>query len=291
MNSTFIAPIPPARLQKDPWWPTHHERDLYISLLQQTDPPAPDHVLKAALLRRAVTDITRIHSMREDKQAATVLVQKGSVGDDLLTRLLAAEKELETELLEVVGEANSFKEGWGSLIFQTASEMLANEKTRELYSSLPQLKAQMGWYCSPVLTTMLIIISALKYGKKKKRTQVIDLSASPTPYPSRSVEVPTAPSGTASSKLAPPTPPNNVITAGSDADDSPASTRTSVCRIFYVLFSNPISPRIREERKQRNGNKQFAEQIPILVCRNSASYLIIQCFAVQFTITFIRAVK
>lgn len=146
MNSAFIALNLPARLQKDPWWPTHHERDVYISLLQQTDPPAPDYVLKAALLRRAVTDITRIHSMREDKQAATVLVQKGSVGDDLLTRLLAAEKELETEVLEVVGEANSFKEGWGTYIFQTANEMLTNEKTRELYSSLPQLKAKMGGY-------------------------------------------------------------------------------------------------------------------------------------------------
>ena len=88
--------------------------------------------------------------MREDKQAATVLVQKGSVGDDLLTRLLAAEKELETEILEVVGEANSFKESWGTYIFQTASEMLANEKTRELYNSLPKLKHEMGEHTSGI---------------------------------------------------------------------------------------------------------------------------------------------
>ena len=152
----FIQPLLPARLQKDPWWPTHHERDVYISLLQQTDPPAPDHILKAALLRRAVTDITRIHSMREDKQAATALVQRGSVGDDLLTRLLAAEKELETEILEVVGEANSFKEGWGTYIFQTASEMLANEKTRELYNSLPKLKSELGTSFSNVCVTELL---------------------------------------------------------------------------------------------------------------------------------------
>jgi translocation protein SEC66 len=82
--------------------------------------------------------------MREDKQAATVLIQKGSVGDDLLVRLVAAEKELETEILEVVGEANSFTENWGSYIFQTASEMLASEKTRELYASLAKLKVEMS---------------------------------------------------------------------------------------------------------------------------------------------------
>lgn len=170
LDTLFIESSPLARLQKDPWWPTHHERDVYISLLQQTDPPAPDHILKAALLRRAVTDITRIHSMREDKQAATVLVQKGSVGDDLLTRLLAAEKELETEILEVVAEANSFKEGWGSYIFQTASEMLANEKTRELYSSLPRLRAEMGRHFFTMLRTMLTVTLAGSPQIRQKET-------------------------------------------------------------------------------------------------------------------------
>lgn len=142
-NDAFILCSSPAQLQRDPWWPTHPERDVYISLLQQTNPPAPEYLLKAALLKRAVADVTRIHSMREDKQAATVLVQKGSVGDDLLTRLQTAEKELETEILEVVGEANSFKEGWGTFIFQTASEMLANEKTRKLYGSMEQQKVEL----------------------------------------------------------------------------------------------------------------------------------------------------
>ncbi|KAF8509283.1 Pre protein translocase subunit Sec66-domain-containing protein [Gautieria morchelliformis] len=150
--------------------------------------------------------------MREDKQAATVLVQKGSVGDDLLTRLLAAEKELETEILEVVGEANSFKEGWGGYIFQTASEMLANEKTRELYTSLPRLKAEM----------------ALKYGKKK-RTKVIEAPGSHTSPPSQSAEIPTTPSGTVPANLVPPTPPG-APGASSDADDSPTSTRTANSR-------------------------------------------------------------
>jgi translocation protein SEC66 len=200
------------------------------------DPPAPEHLLKAALLRRAVTDITRIHSMREDKQAATVLVQKGSVGDDLLTRLLAAEKELEAEILEVVGEANSFKEGWGAYIFQTASEMLANEKTGDLYHSLAKRKAELGWYFSRMFRRLLMIMVALKYGKKQK-TQTGESPALPTSPSTQTVEIPTASSGTTPpSSLVPPTPQSAVLSAGSDADDSPSSTRSAVRRILCMSF-------------------------------------------------------
>lgn len=142
--SKFYRKRAAERLQKDPWWPSHPERDVYIALLQQTDPPTPDYLLKAALLRRAVADVARIHSIREDKQAATVLVQKGSIGDDVLSRLQAAEKELEAEILEIVAEANSFKEGWGSFIFQTASEILANEKTRQLCGAMAQRKEELS---------------------------------------------------------------------------------------------------------------------------------------------------
>ncbi|GJJ12089.1 hypothetical protein Clacol_006330 [Clathrus columnatus] len=138
--SRFYRRSQAARLQKDPWWPTHPERDLYITLLQQTDPAAPEYLLKAALIHRAITDIKRLQAIREGKQAATALVQKGSLGDDLLTRLTKAEKELQAELLEVVAEANSFKQGWGQYIFANASEMIVNEKTRESFESLPKIK-------------------------------------------------------------------------------------------------------------------------------------------------------
>ncbi|KAF8522230.1 translocation protein sec66 [Hysterangium stoloniferum] len=187
---------------RDPWWPVHPERDVYISLLQQIDPPAPEYILKAALLRRAVADVTRIHNMREDKQAATVLVQKGSVGDDLLVRLQAAEKELETEILEVVGEANSFKEGWGSYIFQTASEMLANEKTRELYTSLPKLKSEM----------------AQKYDRQK-RTKAIE---SPVSLTSQSVAS-TPHAVPKSDSLAPPPTPQSAVTNDGEEPTTPLS--------------------------------------------------------------------
>lgn len=130
-----------SRLADDPWFPAHPDRDTYITLLQQTDPPANETLLKAALLRRAVADVHRIIRIRDDKGALNNLVQKGCVGDDLWTRFLATEKELEAEILEVIAEANSFREGWGQIIFNTASEIVNNEKTRESYVQLNKAKA------------------------------------------------------------------------------------------------------------------------------------------------------
>jgi hypothetical protein len=76
-----------------------------------------------------MADVRRIWKMRDDKTALAVLIQKGSVGDDLLVRFAKAEKELESEVLDVVNEANSFTPAWGPGIFQTASEMVASEST------------------------------------------------------------------------------------------------------------------------------------------------------------------
>ncbi|KAJ7172556.1 translocation protein sec66 [Mycena filopes] len=117
------------------YFPTHAERNAYVTLLQKTDPPASDALLKSALVRRAMADVHRVLRIREDKPALQALLQKGSVGDDLWNSLLAAEKELEAEIMEVVAEANTFVEGWGQVIFPTANEMIANEKMRGLYES------------------------------------------------------------------------------------------------------------------------------------------------------------
>ena len=67
----------------------------------------PDSVVRAALLRRAVEDIQRIIQVRTSKQALNVLIQRGSVGDDLNQRFLRAEKEIEEELKDVVAEVGS----------------------------------------------------------------------------------------------------------------------------------------------------------------------------------------
>ena len=126
------------------YFPRHKERDIYITLLQRTDPPTPEHLLKAALVRRAMTDVQRILRIREDKPALQQLLQKGSIGDDLFNSLLAAEKELEAEILEVAAEANTFVEGWGQIIFQTATEMLHNEKIRAVLEQVPVLRLETG---------------------------------------------------------------------------------------------------------------------------------------------------
>ena len=141
----------------EPYFPRHQERDTYVTLLQRADPPASDALLKAALVRRAVADVQRILRLRDDKQALQNLLQKGSIGDDLWNSFLAAEKELEAEIVEVHAEANSFVEGWGQVLFQTASEMLANEKTRAIAEQIPLERARNGIYtvCSTMLSVLL----------------------------------------------------------------------------------------------------------------------------------------
>ena len=130
----------------EPYFPSHPERNAYITLLQKTDPPAHDALLKSALVRRAMADVQRVLRIREDKPAMQTLLQKGSIGDDLWNSLLAAEKELEVEIMEVVAEANSFVEGWGQVIFPTANEMLANEKMRAAFDQTNELKAEIGMF-------------------------------------------------------------------------------------------------------------------------------------------------
>jgi translocation protein SEC66 len=72
---------------------------------KEKKPPAvPESVLKAALLRRATEDITRVMAIRSQKQALASLLQKGSVSDDLWQRFLRAEKEMEEEVRDVVQE-------------------------------------------------------------------------------------------------------------------------------------------------------------------------------------------
>lgn len=102
----------------EPWFPTHVQRNVYLSLLHidPSDPSStpeesekslskvPDSIIKAALLRRAVEDIHRIIQVRNAKPALQNLLQRGSVGDELWQRFLRAEKEMEEEVKDVVSE-------------------------------------------------------------------------------------------------------------------------------------------------------------------------------------------
>jgi translocation protein SEC66 len=68
----------------------------------------PETVLKAALLRRAAEDIKRVVAIRDQKQALSLLLQRGSVSDDLWQRFQRAEKEMEEEVRDVVREVSLF---------------------------------------------------------------------------------------------------------------------------------------------------------------------------------------
>lgn len=113
---------------------------MYQSLVEASasGKKVPDEILKAALLARAMTDVKRIVQMRDDKQALGVLLQKGSIGDETTARFALAEKELEAEILDVVSEANTFREGWGQIIFPTASEMVTHMKHKDVYHAIPE---------------------------------------------------------------------------------------------------------------------------------------------------------
>ncbi|KAF2705168.1 translocation protein-like protein sec66 [Pleomassaria siparia CBS 279.74] len=131
----------------EPWFPPHLQRNIYLSLLEQEDPKVPDSFLKAALLRRATEDIHRIVQIRNAKGALQVLLQRGSVGDDLWQRFQRAEKEIEEELRDVVNEANAFAPNWGQTIFQSASEMAQNTQIRDrLTDILATSESEKSWW-------------------------------------------------------------------------------------------------------------------------------------------------
>jgi translocation protein SEC66 len=144
------SPVAPAeKTSFEPWFPTHPQRDIYITLLSSPSDPdldtqIPDSLLKSALLNRATADVKRIWRIRDDKTALTALHNKGLVGDDTMARFSAAEKELEAEIVDVVQEANSFRMGWGQGIFGTATEMAHAERGREVVLTIPKVKGLEG---------------------------------------------------------------------------------------------------------------------------------------------------
>ena len=107
----------------DPWFPTHHERDIYLTLLHLEDPPAPPSLLRAALFNRAQEDIRRVYTLRQLKPAAISLLAKGSLGDLTLKALSTAEHELNAEIQDVMAEARGLGDDeWGMMIFPQANE-------------------------------------------------------------------------------------------------------------------------------------------------------------------------
>ncbi|KAH7323970.1 Sec62/63 complex, subunit Sec66 [Rhexocercosporidium sp. MPI-PUGE-AT-0058] len=122
-----------------PWLHPHLPRDVYLSLLHlehtadhgsNSVSHVPRSMIIAALLRRAIEDIKRVGELRSKKHACASLLERRSVGNVLLHKSLFAETEMEDELRNVVEEANRLARNWGQTIFQTANEIVANEKLR-----------------------------------------------------------------------------------------------------------------------------------------------------------------
>ncbi|KAJ2891419.1 translocation protein Sec66 [Coemansia aciculifera] len=117
------------------WYPTHEERTIYYSLvtLQKTNPSAvSNEVLKAALIRRAMTDIVRAVEVQANKATLPTLVKAGAMSEEFLHQFNAAEAELNAEMVSVVQEAERLQKGWGQGIMPAASEMINSSRLREL---------------------------------------------------------------------------------------------------------------------------------------------------------------
>jgi translocation protein SEC66 len=195
-----------------------------------------------------MADVQRVLKIREDKPALQNLLQKGSIGDDLWNSLLAAEKELEAEIMEVVAEANSFVEGWGQVIFPTANEMLANEKMRAVFERTTEAKLEIGTYTYLFsATSILNIYVEQKYGVKAKfetapapslvipsLTQV----SNGTPIPST---LKTDPS------------PNNIVSSDAESSASKSSKTVGVCLIasYLVLLTTNFKGKKSKNQKRR----------------------------------------
>ncbi|KAK5071111.1 Translocation protein S66 [Lithohypha guttulata] len=136
LQTFYSLLIPIIYLTILPYFPIHTARNVYLTLLHQTDTQAdlktvPNSVLMAALQERACEDILRIREIQTRKGPLNTLLQRGVVGDDIWQRLLRAEQELEAELKDVQAEANALAQGWGQTIFQSANEIVVNRMTKQ----------------------------------------------------------------------------------------------------------------------------------------------------------------
>jgi translocation protein SEC66 len=253
----------------EPYFSSHPERDVYVSLLQKTDPPAHEALLKAALVRRAMTDVSRVVRLREDKPALQNLLQKGSIGDDLWNSLLQAEKELEAEIVEVVAEANTFVEGWGSIIFQSAGEMIANEKMRTVYEETAASREIKGalLYTQYYNGLLNLFPTEQKYGKVGAKIdlplpQPVLMPGPPPPghpahaaagIPSSAPGTPVKPPNSLMPPRATSTKAESVASSDGESHDTPSPSK-SVSTTSKSLSSNSSHITHSPRRRARNGS-------------------------------------
>jgi translocation protein SEC66 len=107
----------------EPWFPEHHQRNVYFTLLHMEDSVCPPKLLRAALLERAKENISRIHILRDSKIAAHELLRKGSISESLYQQIITAEEEMSLEMKDVIAEAKGLEgDEWGKTIIAQANE-------------------------------------------------------------------------------------------------------------------------------------------------------------------------
>lgn len=128
-----------AAAQSDPWFGTNEAREQYIALLS-SETAVPEVHLKAALLRRAMEAVRRMSQLQTEKPALQQLMRQGAVGDDLWQHFQVAEQQEMAELQEIVAEANTYVQGWGQYVVQTAAQMVEHEKLKDLKEEMKKVK-------------------------------------------------------------------------------------------------------------------------------------------------------
>ncbi|WFD31416.1 Translocation protein S66 [Malassezia sp. CBS 17886] len=118
-----------------------------LAAVQETYPEAPADApewvvpratLQSALLDRAVVALRRMTDLRRDKHALSTLLENGSLGDDAATMLEAMETDVRAEIMEIVREAGRFNPSWSKIIFESAGEISANMRCRDVLLGVGQ---------------------------------------------------------------------------------------------------------------------------------------------------------
>jgi len=68
--------------------------------------------------------VQQANQLSREKTSLQHLIKEGAIGEDVWNRIQRADEELSMELQDVIQEAETFKEGWGSEIMQEASRRL-----------------------------------------------------------------------------------------------------------------------------------------------------------------------
>ncbi|KAJ9068891.1 Translocation protein S66 [Entomophthora muscae] len=157
----------------EPWFKECKSKELYIKLLQ-VDPPVDEHLLKAALLRRAMAVVERVLKMREQKPPLTTLLKNGSIGEEVWNSFCLAESALEEEVIEVMQEADTFNEGWGQTIYQTASEMFGHERSRAHQIEVERLRVNEREANKKIVAWKKEMDASLKQDEEKNSKEMAD---------------------------------------------------------------------------------------------------------------------